>query len=162
MSSCTRNLEDSWFGTWKLVLLGEWSNCKQLDLVHKKLVRNLKSKCKMDIDEGLLKVILGGLKYAFEGGAHVMQLCLKKGCYVSKVGCSEEEKCLTSSNESDGGESLSDLAFKLVQEAVNELEGLDSSVNIEPTILILDYEVQVCAWFLMFSPHILEINFPKF
>jgi separase len=116
----------------------------------------------MDIDEGLLKVILGGSKYVFEGGACVTQLCLKNGCYVNKVGCSEEEKCLTSSNESDGGESLSDLAFKLVLEAVNELEGLDSSVNIEPTILILDYEVQVCAWFLMFSPHILEINFPKF
>ncbi|KAM5574598.1 hypothetical protein ABKV19_013837 [Rosa sericea] len=53
-----KNLEYLWFGTWKLVLLGEWSNYKQLDLVHKKLVRNLKSKFKMELDESLLKVIL--------------------------------------------------------------------------------------------------------
>ncbi|XP_040366322.1 separase isoform X3 [Rosa chinensis] len=141
-----KNLEDSWFGTWKLVLLGEWSNCKQLDLVHKKLVRNLKSKCKMEIDESLLKVILGGSKYALEGGARVTQLCLKKGSCVSKVGYLEEEKCMASCNDSNGGENLSELASKLVLEAVNELEGLHSSLNIEPTILVVDYEVQMLPW----------------
>ncbi|BFG35046.1 hypothetical protein CerSpe_213200 [Prunus speciosa] len=143
-SSCTRNLEDSWFGPWRCVLLGEWSNCKQLDLVHKKLVQDLKSKCKVDIDESLLKVILGGSKYAFEGGAYVSQLCFKKGCYIGKAGCSEEEKCLTSPGEYNGIEKQSELAFQLIHEAVNELEGL-CSVNREPIILVLDFEIQYRA-----------------
>ncbi|CAL8997984.1 unnamed protein product [Prunus brigantina] len=140
-----KNLEDSWFGPWRCVLLGEWSNCKQLDLVHKKLVRDLKSKCKVDIDESLLKVILGGSKYAFEGGAYVSQLCFKKGCYIGKAGCSEEEKCLTSPDESNDIEKQSELAFQLIHEAVNELEGL-CSVNREPIILVLDFEVQMLPW----------------
>ncbi|XP_062028567.1 separase-like [Rosa rugosa] len=79
------------------------------------------------------------------GGARVTQLCLKKGSFVSKVGCLEEEKCMASRNESNGGENLSELANKLVLEAVNGLEGLHSSVNIEPTILVLDYEVQILS-----------------
>ncbi|KAM1392417.1 hypothetical protein ACFX2I_019995 [Malus domestica] len=141
-----KNLEDLWFGPWKYVLLGESSNCKQLDLVHKKLARDLKSKCKMDIDESLLKVILGGSKYAFEGGgAYVSQLCFKKGCYIGKAGCSEENKWLASTNESNGYQKLSELAFQLIQGAVNELEGLDT-VNREPIILVLDFEVQMLPW----------------
>ncbi|BFG30911.1 hypothetical protein CerSpe_171850 [Prunus speciosa] len=133
----------------RCVLLGEWSNCKQLDLVHKKLVQDLKSKCKVDIDESLLKVILGGSKYAFEGGAYVSQLCFKKGCYIGKAGCSEEEKCLTSPGEYNGIEKQSELAFQLIHEAVNELEGL-CSVNREPIILVLDFEVQMVDGRLIF------------
>ncbi|KAM5574597.1 hypothetical protein ABKV19_013836 [Rosa sericea] len=52
---------------------------------------------------------------------------------------------MASRNESNGGENLSELANKLVLEAVNELEGLHSSVNIEPTILVLDYRVQILS-----------------
>ncbi|KAL6180528.1 hypothetical protein ACLB2K_047190 [Fragaria x ananassa] len=132
-----KNLEDSWFGTWKLMLLGEWSDRKKLDLVHKKLVSSLKSKCKMEIDESFLKVI-----HDFKGGPLITQLCCKKGSCISKDGCLEEEKCMASCNDSNGGDNLSEWAYKLVSEAVNELRGLHSSVNIKPTILVLDYEVQ--------------------
>nr|XP_011462140.1 PREDICTED: separase [Fragaria vesca subsp. vesca] len=141
-----KNLEDSWFGAWKLMLLGEWSDREQLDSVLEDLVCSLKSKCKMEIDESVLKVILGGSKYDFEGGPFVTQLCRKKGSYINKFGCLEEEKCMASCNDSSGGDNLSESAYKLVSEAVNELKGLHSCVNIEPTILVLDYEVQMLPW----------------
>lgn len=143
------------------MLLGEWSDREQLDSVLEDLVCSLKSKCKMEIDESVLKVILGGSKYDFEGGPFVTQLCRKKGSYINKFGCLEEEKCMASCNDSNGGDNLSEWAYKLVSEAVNELRGLHSSVNIKPTILVLDYEVQVCAPFPTFSLLILEISFPK-
>ncbi|PON45962.1 Peptidase C50, separase [Trema orientale] len=50
-------------GPWKYVLVGEeCQGSKQLDPVHKKLVFDLKSKSKMDVNESILKLILGGLK----------------------------------------------------------------------------------------------------
>ncbi|RXH92366.1 hypothetical protein DVH24_033262, partial [Malus domestica] len=95
-----------------------------------------------DRGESSLRVILGGSKYASEGGgAYLSQICYKKGCYIGKAGCSEENKCSASPNESNGYQKPSELAFQLIQEAVNELEGLDS-VNGEPIILVLDFEVQ--------------------
>uniref|UniRef100_A0A2N9IGR6 separase n=1 Tax=Fagus sylvatica TaxID=28930 RepID=A0A2N9IGR6_FAGSY len=135
-----RNIEDSWLGHWKYVLLGEWSNRKHLDLTYKKLVHDLKSKCKLDVNESLLKVILGGSKYAFEGEACISRLCLRSGCYVGRAGYCNEAKCGTSSNASVGVDKQSELAFQLIQEAVNELEGEDS-VNREPIILVLDSEM---------------------
>lgn len=137
----TRNLEDSWLGPLRYVLLGEWSNRKHLDLVHKKLVHDLKSKCKLEVDESLLYVILGGSKFAFEE-AGVLQLCFRSGCYVDKVGYSDEANCGTSYNASNGVDKQYELAFQLVQEAVKKLEGEDS-INREAIILVLDCEVQV-------------------
>ncbi|XP_059463278.1 separase isoform X5 [Corylus avellana] len=140
-----RNLEDSWFGPWKYVLLGEWSNCKRLDLVHKKLMCDLKSKCKLEVNESLLKVILGGSKYDFEEEACISQLCPRRGCYVGRVGCFDKAKCGTSSNASYGVDQQSEFAFQLIQEAMSELEGEDS-VKREPIILVLDCEVQMLPW----------------
>lgn len=142
MMASTRNIEDSWLGPWKYLLLGEWSNRKRLDIVYKKLVHDLKSKCKLDVNESLLKVILGGSKYAFEGEASISQQCLRSGCYVGRVGYCDEAKCGTLSNASNGVDKQSELAFQLIQEAANELEGEDS-INREPIILVLDCEVQV-------------------
>ncbi|KAH9751963.1 Separase [Citrus sinensis] len=139
-----RKLEDSWLGPWKYMLLGEWSNCKNLDTVHKKLVRDLKCKCKANINESLLRIVLGGLKGAFKGEECIAQLCFKKGCYVGTVGYSDNSSCGTSSEASNGVERLSELALQLIHEAVDELE--EDSGHREPTILVLDCEVQMLPW----------------
>ncbi|KAH9685961.1 Separase [Citrus sinensis] len=139
-----RKLEDSWLGPWKYMLLGEWSNCKNLDTVHKKLVRDLKCKCKANINESLLRIVLGGLKGAFKGEECIAQLCFKKGCYVGTVGYSDNSSCGTSSEASNGVERLSELALQLIHKAVDELE--DDSGHREPTILVLDCEVQMLPW----------------
>lgn len=136
--SCIRSLEDSWLGPWKYILLGERSNCKSLDLVSKKLARSLKSKCKMDLNESLLKVILGAPNDAFEEEEFILQLCLRKGCYIGRIeNCEKDEK-------------LTGLALQLIREAVNELEG-EGCMDREPIVLVLDFDVQVRPCFLKFS-----------
>lgn len=60
------------------------SNFKLPDSLQKKLVKDLKSKCKMEVNEMLLKVILGGEVEDFKGEACVAQLSLRNGCYVGR------------------------------------------------------------------------------
>lgn len=52
LSKLLSNSEDLWFGPLKFLLLGEFSGCKQQEAVQRKLVYNLKVKCKVDAHEG--------------------------------------------------------------------------------------------------------------
>ncbi|KAK9290720.1 hypothetical protein L1049_008894 [Liquidambar formosana] len=139
-----RDLEDSWLGPWKYLLLGEWSDCRRLDSIKKKLVHDLKCKYKVDVNESLLKGILGGAKYAFEKEECFSQIFLNKGCYIGRVRYHDGERCETLL-DTCGVESLSGLAFQLILEAANELEE-EECVNREPIILVLDCEVQMLPW----------------
>jgi len=147
LSYLTRNLEESWFGSWKCLLLGELLNCKNYELVLKNLVNDLRSKCKLDVNEGLLKIILGGSKYVCDGKTLDSQLCSKKGCYIAKVGYCDEARKGILLNAANGFGMSSEVAFELLSDALNVLE-VDGAVNREPIILVLDYEVQVSELFL--------------
>ncbi|KAA8545541.1 hypothetical protein F0562_020325 [Nyssa sinensis] len=140
-----RDLEDLWLGPWKYLLLGEWSDSKLLDLVQKKLVHDMKNKCEVDVQENLLKVILGGAKSVCEREEFVMKLILNKGCYIGRVGYCDQESCGSSSSMDHEVESLSHLAFKLILEAAHEIEE-EECLNREPIILVLDFEVQMLPW----------------
>jgi len=148
LSSLTRNLEDLWFGSWKFLLLGEWSNCQFFDSVLKNLVNDLRSKCQLDVNEGLLKIILGGSKYVCEGKTLLSQLSSKKDCYIAKGGYCDG---VTSGIFSNVANKLmsSEVALELLNEALNVLE-VDDSMNREPVILVLDPEVQVNQLFMTF------------
>ncbi|XP_015580756.1 separase [Ricinus communis] len=139
-----RKMEDLWLGPWRCVLLGELSDSKHLDSVQKKLMRNLKSKCKVDVNESFLKVILGGGKSVLDAEACIYDiLFLKKGCFIGKVIYSDEETCKILTKEF-GVQKLPNLAIQLIHEAVNELEV--DIVTREPLILVLDFEVQMLPW----------------
>ncbi|KDP43629.1 hypothetical protein JCGZ_16916 [Jatropha curcas] len=138
-----RKLEDIWFGSLRHVLLGELSNHNHLDSVLKKLKCNLKSKCKVDINESFLKVTLGAGRCALDGEVCVSDLLsLRKGCFIGKALYSDGKT--HEDNKSEGVRKLPDLAIQLLSEAVNELE--EDSVNREPVILVLDSEVQMLPW----------------
>ncbi|XP_010433961.1 PREDICTED: separase-like [Camelina sativa] len=142
-----RNLEASWLGPWRCLLLGEWSNYKLPDSVQKKLVNNLKSKCKMEVNEMLLKVILGGGTENLKGEACVAQLSLRNGCYVGRGGyLYEEDSCKTPTAASNISESRHELALKLIHDAAAKLGQQDEHENREPIILVLDPEVQMLPW----------------
>ncbi|XP_031277684.1 separase [Pistacia vera] len=140
-----RKVEDSWLGHWKYMFLGEWSNCKNLDKILKKLARDLKIKCKVDVNESLLRVVLGGLKSGYKREENMAQLFSKKGCCIGTFGYYDNNNCRRSSKVSNGVDKLSELAFQLIDEALKELEA-EESVNREPTILVLDCEVQMLPW----------------
>ncbi|KAK8567876.1 hypothetical protein V6N12_006446 [Hibiscus sabdariffa] len=136
------NLEDSWLGPWRLVLLGDCLDCESLNTEHKKLVRDLKSKCKMDINESYLKLILGAAKFDIK--ARLSKQCLQKGCYIGNLEHHIEENC-----GSNGIDDVSAMASRLICEAVNEFHREDT-ISREPIILVLDLDVQVGAIALAF------------
>ncbi|PON60261.1 Peptidase C50, separase [Parasponia andersonii] len=140
-----KKVEDSWLGPWKYLLLGKRSSYKRLDLVQKKLAHYLKSKCKMDVNESLLKVILGIPRDAFEDEKFIAQLCLRKGCHIGQIKCGDKKRCSPSSNDANGLEELSSLALEQICGAVKELEG-EGCMDREPIMLILDFEVQMLPW----------------
>lgn len=116
-------------------------------MVHKKLVNDLRSKCKLDVNETLLRVILGGSNYDCDGDTWISQLCLKKGSYIAKVGFCDEARFGITSNAANGFGTSSELATQLLNEAFNMLEVVQSR---EPIILVLDYDIQVCKLCLVF------------
>lgn len=113
------------------MLLGEWLNHNYFDSVLKNLVNDLRSKCNLEVNEGLLKIILGGSKKDF---------CFDKGgyCEEARSGIFGNAAHILISSE---------VAFELLNEALNVLE-VDDSMNREPVILVLDPEVQVFQLFM--------------
>ncbi|KAF8019982.1 hypothetical protein BT93_G0618 [Corymbia citriodora subsp. variegata] len=138
-------LEESWFGPWRCLLLGGSLNCTQMETVLKKLVHDLKYKCKINIDAGLLKVILGGLKLGSKREALIPLLQSNRTCYVGNINQYGEERNSIPLFACKGAGELSELAFQLIHEAMKELEEEDHMYR-EPIILVLDSEVQMLPW----------------
>ncbi|KAL9691962.1 hypothetical protein QQ045_012390 [Rhodiola kirilowii] len=142
LDTLLRDLEDTWFGVWKYLFLAGWSDCSHLDSITKKLSRDLKRKCKLDLNASLLKIFLGGARYTLEKEESFLKLTLENGCYIGQARNFEKDMEEGSSSTSDNFESLSTTAFQLILDAANELED-ESSVRREPIILVLDLDVQM-------------------
>ena len=84
-------MEDLWLGPWRYLLLGECLDCERLDLIHKKLVHDLKCKSQIDVNESLLKIIVWSAKYSHRREQCFLQLCLHKGRFIGKVGFYDEK-----------------------------------------------------------------------
>ncbi|XP_010245919.1 PREDICTED: separase isoform X3 [Nelumbo nucifera] len=137
-----RDIEDSWLGPWKCLLLGEHSECKHLESVLQKLMDDLKHKSEDDAHENLLRVIFGGAVSVSEADEYVSQLLHK--CYSGSSRCCGGEKCSAFSITCDGIESLSSKAQQLILEVASGLEC--KCGNREPVILVLDSEIQMLPW----------------
>ncbi|CAN1164546.1 ESP1 [Linum perenne] len=143
-----RSLEERWFGPWRIVLSTRLSNSKEMDVVESKLTRDLKSKCKVNANQILLKVILGA------GDELDVELCvklllsLKKGCIVGEPGLSEEGSFETKHKDSEAVKRQTELAVKLLHEALNKVKELKEQISVsrEAAILVLDHEVQMLPW----------------
>ncbi|XLR22092.1 hypothetical protein S83_049992, partial [Arachis hypogaea] len=132
-----RSIEESWFGSWKCLLLGELLNCKNFESLLEHLVKELRSECKLEVNEGLVRVILGGTRHV----CGREKLKCKKDCYIAKVGHCDQGMSGILLNAADGFGVSSDKAFQLLKHALIELDA-DKYSKREPIILVLDYEVQ--------------------
>ncbi|PIA27894.1 hypothetical protein AQUCO_07400019v1 [Aquilegia coerulea] len=117
-----RNIEESWFGPWKCLLLGE--PCKY----------------EFKANENHLKVILGGASSVSETVECICQMLLQKGG-ITRWGFSPIKKLDLSSYGSAQLESLSGMLHQLISEANQELEA--GCINRLPVILVPDSDVQV-------------------
>ncbi|MED6205162.1 hypothetical protein PIB30_015277 [Stylosanthes scabra] len=136
-----RSSEESWFGSWKFLLLGELLNCKNFDSLLECLVKELKSECKLEVDEGLIKVILGGTRHVCEPDKPKH----KKDCYIAKVGHCDQGMSAILLNAADTVGVSYDKAFQLLKRALIELDANESNKR-KPIILVLDHEVQMFPW----------------
>ncbi|KAL8258316.1 hypothetical protein R6Q59_030357 [Mikania micrantha] len=121
-----RDMEDLWFGPWKHMLLGGLSDHKHIDFLQKKLTKDLKSKCKIDVPENLIKtVIRGGMPLQ----ECVSELIMKRGCYIG------------------GSECIDDGMTSLVSELlVNTMHDVEEVLDREPVILVPDSDIQMLPW----------------
>ncbi|CAH8384817.1 unnamed protein product [Eruca vesicaria subsp. sativa] len=140
-----RNLEELWLGPWKHLLLGEYSNSKLHETMQKKLVKELRSKCKMEVNETLLKVFLGN-DTDVDSWMWISQLCSKNGCYVGGRPSDyiDEEENGTSTVSYNDLQSRYQTALKLIQESGMKLEHCNEER--EPIILVVDREIQMLPW----------------
>lgn len=122
------------------MLLGDWSNRKHLEFEFNSLMLNLKSKCKLDVNESLLKVILEGPEEVLE--AFDSKLYSRKGCIIGRERFYNKEGSNPFQNTSNGLDQVSGLAWKLIQDVKKKLE-VEDNTSREPIILVLDYDVQV-------------------
>ncbi|ESQ38299.1 hypothetical protein EUTSA_v10029518mg, partial [Eutrema salsugineum] len=140
-----RKLEDFWLGPWRHLLLGESSNRKLHESTQKTLVKELRSKCKMEVNETLLKFFLG--KNEFEGEAWISQLCQKNGCCIGQISHIDiEDGFAISTSTSNDPQSRYGLALQLIREAEIKLRQQENNEKKEPIILVLDHEIQMLPW----------------
>ncbi|KAF3789517.1 Separase [Nymphaea thermarum] len=139
-----RNIEESWFGPWKCLLLGDLVYCSSLDKVLKKLMANLRS-CNFEVNESLLRVVLSSASSVADPEACVSQL-LSYGGWLGFGDCCSRTKgrVLFPSSGSDEEESL-DASSQLILNALSELEEQPEAPR-EPFILVLDIDVQMLPW----------------
>ncbi|CAN7009465.1 unnamed protein product [Brassica oleracea var. botrytis] len=142
LNKLLRNLEDTWLGPWRHLLLGESSNSKSHESTQKKLVEELRAKCNMEVNETLLKVFLGN-DTAKDGDSWISQLCSKNGCCIGGHPSDHIDE--------ENGSSISDdlrsryrLALQLIRDSGIKLE--DYNEKREPIILVLDHEIQMLPW----------------
>ncbi|KAI3715733.1 hypothetical protein L6452_22720 [Arctium lappa] len=144
LSVFLRDMENLWFGSWKHLLLGEWID-KHLDSLQKKLMKDLKSKCKVDVHESILKLVIGGARHASQRVECLSQLILSRGCYVGGIECINGESPGEYSRKQDGFDNLSLSVSELILNAIHEIEEEDFADR-EPVILVPDFDIQMLPW----------------
>lgn len=108
---------------------------------------DLNCKSKFDINENLLKVIIGGSSSLADAEECFHQLFLYGG-YFGRGECAGEGRFRAFSTTSNSGEQSMNPAasFQLITEIFNIIH--ENSVDRGPIILVLDADIQVC--FILF------------
>ncbi|KAF5184255.1 Separase [Thalictrum thalictroides] len=137
-----RSVEEAWLGPWKCLLLGERLDSICLDSVVSRMTSALKRKYQFDMNENLLRVILGGAKSVSEIEKCISQMLLHKGC-ITSMGIFPHKKCDGSSIACAQDESLPSLLYQLVVESGCKLE---VECDRQSIIMVLDSDVQMLPW----------------
>lgn len=119
--------------------MGQNSDPEYMDITVSKLIRDLKSQFKFEVNGSLIRAILGGAKSVDDAEACISQLVLYKG-YFGRGACYGEDRfgALWAACHA-GIENASELVHSLIQEAIKKQE----SIHRDPIILVLDSDVQV-------------------
>uniref|UniRef100_A0A0D9VLJ6 separase n=1 Tax=Leersia perrieri TaxID=77586 RepID=A0A0D9VLJ6_9ORYZ len=136
-----KNIEESWLGPWKCLLLGYHLTDQHIEEVLTNLIDGLESDFKFEVNPALIKVILGGATSVDEVHDCVSQLITYKG-YFGRGGCCGKDRLRAFSSCCIESEALEAVEC-LVKSTVNELT---EPVDRDPVIFVLDINVQMLPW----------------
>lgn len=120
----SRDIEESWLGPWKCLLLGRQSANKHIEATSSSIITSLKKEFDLKVNPALIKAILGGVASVDEIHKCLHQLISHKG-YFGRGECCEKGLRSLSSNQNND-ESLDALKKCLIENAV---DGLLESVH---------------------------------
>ncbi|XP_039791546.1 separase-like isoform X3 [Panicum virgatum] len=137
---CTlKNMEKSWFGPWKCLLLGHQLSDKDIDAASASIITGLETK--LEVNPTLIKAIIGGALSVDEVQECVHQLVLYKG-YFGRGGCCGKDRLRAFSSCQIEDEALETLKCLIT----NALYELPEPADRDPVILVLDVNVQMLPW----------------
>ncbi|KAG2661846.1 separase-like isoform X2 [Panicum virgatum] len=134
-----KNMEKSWFGPWKCLLLGHQLSDKDIDEASASIITGLETK--LEVNPALIKAILGGALSADEVQECVYQLILYKG-YFGRGACCGKDRLRAFSSCQIEDEALETLKCLIT----NALYALPEPADRDPVILVLDVNVQMLPW----------------
>ncbi|PUZ77833.1 hypothetical protein GQ55_1G405300 [Panicum hallii var. hallii] len=139
LDSTLKNMEKSWFGPWKCLLLGHQLSDKDIDAASASIITGLETK--FEVNPALIKAILGGALSVDEVQECVYQLILYKG-YFGRGGCCGKDRLRAFSSCQIEDEALETLKCLIT----NALYELPEPADRDPVILVLDVNVQMLPW----------------
>ncbi|KAL9264934.1 Separase-like protein [Drosera capensis] len=146
LSNLVRDMEQSWFGPWKYLLLGQLLDSSPITAGMKQLIRHLKIKSKSNVNGSLVEVILEGVR-SYNWGKDSIKSLLEKGCYVGNVSHCDKDRWQELYNLSDGAS----VDISTLVDELNNIEkhfgvAVDKKMKREQIILVLDNDVQMLPW----------------
>ena len=121
------------------MLLGRWLDFEPLNSAVKDLINDRKTDgCKWDLNESILKVVMGGIKSANADKVRIPKLFLEKGCYIGNIVDCDGQRSYALDKACDAIDHVSDALIA----AVSKVE-LEYCTRREPVVLVLDTDVQV-------------------
>jgi len=133
-----RDIEDSWFGPWKCLLLGHRLSDEHIEAALSSIITDLYTKFKFEANPVLIRTILGGALSVDEVQECFLQLILYKGYFGRGRCCGKDRLRAFSSCQMD--DRAMETLKRLIPHAVYELP---QPADRDPVILVLDVNVQV-------------------
>ncbi|XP_021774969.1 separase-like isoform X2 [Chenopodium quinoa] len=132
------DIEEKWLGQWKYLLLGRWLDTDPLKCAVKEFMDNTrKDGCILDINESIVKIVIGGIKSINMEKLKIPKSFLEKGCFIGSI----IDSVRGLDKEYDGVHYVSDLLIA----AANQVE-LECCSRREPVVLVLDSDIQMLPW----------------
>ncbi|KAG0532378.1 hypothetical protein BDA96_04G103300 [Sorghum bicolor] len=141
LANTLKDIEDSWFGPWKCLLLGHRLSDEHIEAASSSTITDLDKKFKFEVNPVLIKAILGGCVSVDEVQECLLQLILYKG-YFGRGGCCGKDR-LRAFSSCQMDDTAMETLKHLIPHAVYELP---QPADRDPVILVLDVNVQMLPW----------------
>ncbi|KAL9237436.1 hypothetical protein vseg_011984 [Gypsophila vaccaria] len=141
LQNLVRGMEESWFGPWKYLLLGQLLDAESLIPVTEELIKEIQDKFKVCVNGSVLKTVLCGIKSINWEKERIPRVFLEKGCYIGSANDFGEDRCSRLGEACAETDYISGSVFTALSK-----QEVEYCTRREPVILVLDSNVQMLPW----------------